>query len=223
MKIIITGSEGLIGKELQKYLKKKHKILRLDLSLGHDLTDEKFVRTWFQKNKGDSLINCFAKNDHVDNKRKKETLFDFTLQSFSNYLDVNLTALFSVCREFAKNNSNSTIVNFSATTGIVSSRPDLYGGAHKHPGYSISKAGVINLTRYLATHLAPSIRVNCVAPGGIEFKQNSEFVKKYSMHTPLKRMMKKNELNSIVELLCSKRSSYVTGAVLVVDGGWTIW
>jgi len=223
MKIIITGSEGLIGKELQKYLKKKHKILRLDLSLGHDLTDEKFVRTWFQKNKGDSLINCFAKNDHIDSKRKKETLFDFTLQSFSNYLDVNLTALFSVCREFAKNNSNSTIVNFSATTGIVSSRPDLYDGAHKHPGYSISKAGVINLTRYLATHLAPSIRVNCIAPGGIEFKQNSEFIKKYSMHTPLRRMMKKNELNSIVEFLCSKSSSYVTGAVLVVDGGWTVW
>lgn len=223
MKIIITGSEGLIGKELQKYLKKKHKILRLDLSLGHDLTDEKFVRTWFQKNKGNSLINCFAKNDHVDGKRKKETLFDFTLQSFSNYLDVNLTALFSVCREFAKNNSNSTIVNFSATTGIVSSRPDLYDGAHKHPGYSISKAGVINLTRYLATHLAPSIRVNCIAPGGIEFKQNSEFIKKYSMHTPLRRMMKKNELNSIVEFLCSESSSYVTGAVLVVDGGWTVW
>ena len=223
MKIIITGSEGLIGKELQKYLKKKHKILRLDLSLGHDLTHEKFVRTWFQKNKGDSLINCFAKNDHVDSKRKKETLFDFTLQSFSTYLDIDLTALFSVCREFAKTNSNSTRINFSATTGIVSSRPDLYDGAHKHPGYSISKAGVINLTKYLATHLAPSIRVNCIAPGGIEFKQNSEFIKKYSMHTPLRRMMKKNELNSIVEFLCSKSSSYVTGAVLVVDGGWTVW
>ena len=223
MKIIITGSEGLIGKELVNYLQKKHKILKLDLSLGHDLTDEKFVKSWFKKNKASSLINCFAMNDHVDDKRKKQTLFNIPLDSFSNYLNVNLTALFSVCREFARNNKKGTIVNFSATTGIVSARPDLYNGSHKHIGYSVSKAGVINLTKYLATHLGPSIRVNCVAPGGVKFQQDSNFIKKYSKHTPLRRMMKKNELNSLIEFLSNENSSYVTGAVMVIDGGWTIW
>ena len=223
MKIIITGSEGLIGKELVNHLQKNHQILKLDLSLGHDLTDEKFVKSWFKKNKANSLINCFAMNDHVDDKRKKQTLFNIPLDSFSNYLDVNLTALFSVCREFARNNKKGSIVNFSATTGIVSARPDLYNGSHKHIGYSVSKAGVINLTKYLATHLGPSIRVNCVAPGGVKFKQDSNFIKKYSKHTPLGRMMKKNELNSLIEFLSSENSSYVTGAVMVIDGGWTIW
>ena len=223
MKIIITGSEGLIGKELVNHLQKNHQILKLDLSLGHDLTDEKFVKSWFKKNKANSLINCFAMNDHVDNKRKKQTLFNIPLDSFSNYLNVNLIALFSVCREFARNNKKGSIVNFSATTGIVSARPDLYNGSHKHIGYSVSKAGVINLTKYLATHLSPSIRVNCVAPGGVKFKQDSNFVKKYSKHTPLGRMMKKNELNSLIEFLSSENSSYVTGAVMVIDGGWTIW
>ena len=223
MKIIITGSEGLIGKELVNHLQKNHQNLKLDLSLGHDLTDEKFVKSWFKKNKANSLINCFAMNDHVDNKRKKQTLFNIPLDSFSNYLNVNLIALFSVCREFARNNKKGSVVNFSATTGIVSARPDLYNGSHKHIGYSVSKAGVINLTKYLATHLGPSIRVNCVAPGGVKFKQDSNFVKKYSKHTPLGRMMKKNELNSLVEFLSSENSSYVTGAVMVIDGGWTIW
>ena len=223
MKIIITGSEGLIGKELVNHLQKNHQILKLDLSLGHDLTNEKFVKSWFKKNKADSLINCFAMNDHVDNKRKKQTLFNIPLDSFSNYLNVNLIALFSVCREFARNNKKASIVNFSATTGIVSARPDLYNGSHKHIGYSVSKAGVINLTKYLATHLGPSIRVNCVAPGGVKFKQDSNFIKKYSKHTPLGRMMKKNELNSLIEFLSSEDSSYVTGAVMVIDGGWTIW
>ena len=223
MKIIITGSEGLIGKELVNHLQKNHQILKLDLSLGHDLTDEKFVKSWFKKNKANSLINCFAMNDHVDNKRKKQTLFNIPLDSFSNYLNVNLIALFSVCREFARNNKKASIVNFSATTGIVSARPDLYNGSHKHIGYSVSKAGVINLTKYLATHLGPSIRVNCVAPGGVKFKQDSNFIKKYSKHTPLGRMMKKNELNSLIEFLSSENSSYVTGAVMVIDGGWTIW
>ena len=223
MKIIITGSEGLIGKELVNHLQKNHQILKLDLSLGHDLTDEKFVKSWFKKNKANSLINCFAMNDHVDNKRKKQTLFNIPLDSFSNYLNVNLIALFSVCREFARNNKKGSIVNFSATTGIVSARPDLYNGSHKHIGYSVSKAGVINLTKYLATHLGPSIRVNCVAPGGVKFKQDSNFIKKYSKHTPLGRMMKKNELNSLIEFLSGEDSSYVTGAVMVIDGGWTIW
>jgi len=223
MKIILTGSEGLIGKQLQTHLQKKHKILKLDLTLGHDLTDEKFVKSWFKKNKADSLINCFAMNDHVDGKRKKETLFNITLDSFSKYLTVNLTALFSVCREFARNNKKGTIVNFSATTGIVSARPDLYNGSHKHVGYSVSKAGVINLTKYLATHLGPSVRVNCIAPGGVKFQQDPNFVKKYSKHTPLGRMMNKTELNSLVEYLSSNNSSYVTGSVMVIDGGWTIW
>ena len=169
------------------------------------------------------MINCFAQNDHVIKKEQRSTLFNITLDSFSKYLDVNLTALFSVCREFARNNKKGTVVNFSATTGLVSARPDLYNGSHKNIAYTISKAGVVNLTKFLATHLAPNIRVNCVAPGGIEFKQEKEFIKKYANLTPMKRMMKKNELNHTIEFLISNNSSYMTGATLVVDGGWTSW
>ncbi|QLH09683.1 dehydrogenase [Candidatus Nitrosotenuis sp. DW1] len=223
LKIIVTGSEGLLGKEISKYLEKKHQVYRLDVLLGHDLTNEDFVKKWFKKNKADCLINCFALNDHVTVGEKRRTLFDITLESFSKFLDVNLTALFSVCREFARNNKSGTIVNFSATTGIVSARPDLYNGGHKHPAYSVSKAGVINLTKFLATHLAPNFRVNCIAPGGVEHDQDNEFLKKYSKLTPMKRMMKKHELNELIELLCGPGSSYLTGATIIVDGGWTTW
>lgn len=223
MKIIITGSEGLLGQEISNYLEKNHEVLKLDLLLNHDLTDEVFVKEWFKKNKANSLINCFALNDHVDNNDERSTLFDISLESFAKFLEVNLTALFSVCREFARNNDSGSIINFSATTGIVSARPDLYNGSHKHVGYSVSKAGVINLTKYLATHFAPDIRVNCIAPGGVKHEQSQEFIEKYAAHTPMKRMMRKDELNELVEYLCSSKSSYVTGAVIVVDGGWTIW
>ena len=223
MKIAITGSEGLLGKEISKYLAKNNKILRLDLTLGHDLTDEIFVKKWFKQNKVSALVNCFALNDHVVKNQKKVTLFDVTLESFSKFMDVNLVSLFSVCREYARNNKNGSIVNFSASTGIVSARPDLYDGGHKHIGYSVSKAGVINMTKFLSTHLAPEIRVNCVAPGGVEFDQDMEFIKKYANLTPLKRMMKKTELNGLVEYLVGSKSSYVTGATFVIDGGWTTW
>jgi NAD(P)-dependent dehydrogenase (short-subunit alcohol dehydrogenase family) len=223
MKIIVTGSEGLLGKEIATYLKKEHNVIGLDLHLGHDLTDENFVKKWFLENKADCLVNCFAMNDHVEEGKKRGTIFELTLESFKKFLDVNLTSLFSVCREFAINNDSGSIVNFSASTGIVSARPDLYNGGHKHPAYSISKAGVINLTKFLATHLAPQIRVNCIAPGGVEFDQDEEFKKEYAKLTPLKRMMKKNELNNLVEFLCTSGSSYMTGSTIVVDGGWTTW
>lgn len=223
MKIIVAGSEGLLGQEISNYLEKNHEVLKLDLLLNHDLTDEVFVKEWFKKNKANSLINCFALNDHVDNNDERSTLFDISLESFAKFLEVNLTALFSVCREFARNNDSGTIINFSATTGIVSARPDLYDGGHKHVGYSVSKAGVVNLTKYLATHFAPDIRVNCIAPGGVKHEQSQEFIEKYAAHTPMKRMMRKDELNELVEYLCSTKSSYVTGAVIVVDGGWTVW
>jgi len=227
MKIIITGSEGSLGKEIAKFLSKKYEVIKLDLVLGHDLTDEEFVKKWFKENHADALVNCFAINDHVDDGEKRKTLFEISLESFDKFLNVNLTALFSVCREFASNNSEGSIVNFSATTGIVSARPDLYDGGHKHIGYSVSKAGVINLTKFLAAHLAPGIRVNAVAPGGLEFtprnNQEERFLQEYTKLTPMKRMMREGELNSLIEYLCSKNSSYVTGSIIVIDGGWTIW
>lgn len=223
LKIIITGSEGLLGTEISRFLNKYNKIIRVDLKLGHDLTNEKFVKQWFKKNKADCLVNCFALNDHVERKQKRSTLFEISLESFSKFLDINLTALFSVCREFARNNKFGSIVNFSASTGIVSARPDLYNGGHKHIAYSVSKAGVINLTKFLAVHLAPNIRVNCVAPGGVKSSQNTKFIEKYSALTPMKRMMKKNELNGLIDFLCSNYSSYVTGTTFVVDGGWIAW
>ena len=221
--VIITGSMGCLGTEISEYLRSKdYKVIDCDLQLGHDLTDETFVQNFFHNNPANYLVNLYALNPHVD-ADATINLFDISLDSVDEYLKVNLTSLFSVCREFARNNENGSIVNFSASTGIVSARPDLYDGGHKHIAYSISKAGVDNMTKFLATHLAPKIRVNCIAPGGVEANQDEEFIKKYSKHTPLNRMMKKDELNGIIEFLCSSQSSYVTGATFVIDGGWTIW
>jgi NAD(P)-dependent dehydrogenase (short-subunit alcohol dehydrogenase family) len=222
-KIIVTGSEGVLGKEISKYLEKTHKVLKLDLKFGNDLTNEKFVKEWFSKNHADHLINCFVTNDHIDKKRTSQTLFEYDLESFKNSVNVNIVSLFSVCREFAKNNKKGTIVNFSSIYGIQSPRPDMYENSHKEIGYCVSKAGVINLSKYLATHFAPNIRVNCIVPGGVLHNQNSKFVKNYSKLTPLQRMMKKNELNGLIDFLCSQKSTYMTGSTIVVDGGYSIW
>tara|TARA_R100001463_G_scaffold81682_1_gene136258 strand:+ start:656 stop:1330 length:675 start_codon:yes stop_codon:yes gene_type:complete len=224
VKIIITGSRGLIGSTLLKMLKAEgHTCHELDLALGHDLSDESFVKQFFQDNPADALINLFALNHHVDDNDVKQNLFGISLDSFNDYLKINLTSLFSVCREFARNNDSGSIVNFSSTYGVVSPHSDMYNGSEKHIGYSVSKAGVVMLSKHLATHLAPKIRVNTVIPGGVLFEQPDEFVVQYSLRTPLKRMMNPDELFGIVKYLISKESSYTTGTEIKVDGGWTAW
>ena len=233
MRIIVTGSRGLIGQYVVEYYNKTFHnavhnthscVIELDVTLGHDLTDEMFVRDFFrnQSNKADHLINLFAFNDHVAPNTKRGTLFDLSLKSFRECMEVNVTALFSVCREYARNNSEGNIINFAASTGIVSPRTDMYDGSHKHIGYSVSKAAVAHLTRILAVHLAPDIRVNCISPGGMVKDQEVSFKRVYGQHTPLERMGHVDELIPAIEMLCNNRNSYMTGANIVIDGGWTI-
>lgn len=221
--IIITGSRGLIGKHVSDYFKRKYRVLELDLKIGHDLTDEDFVKSWFKKNKAEYLINFFGLNDPVGPKIKRPTLFNISLKSFRDFLEVNVTALFSVCREFAKNKKAKGIINVASTYGMVSPLPFLYKNGEKHIGYSTSKGAIIQFSRHLAVHLAPRVRVNCIVPGGIEYRQSKEFIRKYSKYTPMKRMMKVGELDAFLEHLCSETSSYMTGSIITIDGGWTAW
>ena len=86
--ITITGSEGLIGSALCKYFKKKGRsVKKLDIKLGHDLTNERFVKKWFKENPTQNLINCFAIDDKIDSTVKKSDLFNFPLEKFSNYFN----------------------------------------------------------------------------------------------------------------------------------------
>ena len=224
MRIIVTGSVGLIGCEVVSHLKcVGHEVFELDLSLGHDLTNEDFVKSWFRDHQADSLVNLFAINDHVSPNLSKPNILNISLDSMRDYMNVNVVALFSVCREYVRNNQKGSIVNFSSTYGLVSPRPHLYREGQKHIGYSASKGAVVLLTRHLAAHLAPAFRINCVVPGGVEASQDQEFKDNYSRQTPMGRMMQKHELNGIIDYLISEQSSYTTGAVICVDGGWTIW
>jgi len=220
MKIIITGATGLVGSQLSKdFLRKKHTILELDYSLGHDLRDEKFVSDYFSKEKADALINCFAINDHVDADRKAGSFLDYTTTAFREVMEVNVVALFTVCREFIRHNNGGAIVNFSSIYGYRSAIPSMYAGAHKAAGYGPSKAAVSNLTKYLSVH-AKDFRINCIVPGGIENNQNNSFKERYCKDLPAGRMMEANEITPLVEFLISSGSSYVTGTDFFIDGGW---
>ena len=123
-----------------------------------------------------------------------------------------------------------SIINVSSTYGVVSPDQSMYdhrrqGGAefYKPIGYSVAKSGVLNFTRWLAEYCAPfGVRVNTLVPGGVrEVAHAPEFVAEYEKRTPLGRMAQDDDYNGAVVFLASRASAYMTGAMLVIDGGWT--
>jgi NAD(P)-dependent dehydrogenase (short-subunit alcohol dehydrogenase family) len=222
MRIILTGSEGFLGKNISDYLNSVgHEVISLDLKLGHDLSDELFVRSWFSDNSAAVLINCFAINDHVLPRNQREGFLDVSLQNFSEVLSVNVTSLFSVSREFIRNNLTGKIINFSSIYSMVSPRSDIYLGGEKYIGYGVSKAAVNQITRHLAVHAAPNFSVNTIILGGVFNEQHSDFVNAYSENVPMGRMGNPSDLNPVLEMLISPGSSYMTGSEILIDGGWT--
>jgi NAD(P)-dependent dehydrogenase (short-subunit alcohol dehydrogenase family) len=124
-----------------------------------------------------------------------------------------------------------SIINVSSTYGLVSPDQSVYeyrrrGGAEyfKPVGYSVAKSGVLNFTRWLAEYGAPfGLRVNTLVPGGVREPDHApEFLAAYEQRTPLGRMAKEDDYNGAVLFLASQASAYMTGAMLVVDGGWTM-
>lgn len=224
-KLVITGSEGLIGCKLAQHLKDRFKILKLDLALGHDLTDESFVADWFKKNRNlYGIIICHAYNPvPIKNSRIIKPV-DVSLKEIRRYLDINTVSAFDVCRNFIKNNRGGVIINISSIYGKFSPHHDIYQNFVKPIGYSMSKAAVVIMTKYLATYYAPDFRINTVVLGGVaDKKQDPAFVSKYSKHVPMKRLMDLKEVVSVFDFLLDEKSTYVTGAEFCVDGGWTAW
>ena len=223
-KVIIAGSEGLIGKALCGSLESEYEVVKIDIELGHELKNEQVVIELMKKH-ADSvgLVNLFCINPQPSDK--SEDLMSISLSSVKEYLDVNTLALFSVCREFARFCQNeASIINFSSIYGVSSPKHFIYrNNFTKHIGYTISKSAVLGMSKYLATYLAPNIRVNTIVPGGIRNNQEESFVKEYSKMTPMKRLMEVDEITSSVRYLLSKDSSYTTGSTIHVDGGWTAW
>jgi len=179
------------------------------------------------------LVNVFH---FKGNTRKLDTGSNF-FAGFDTYPeeawdavhDINLKGSFLMSQKalpLLENNTQGVIVNISSTYGIVSANKSIYGnsGINSPVAYATSKAALLNLTRYMATHLADkNIRVNCLSPGGVFNNQSEEFLKNYTEKTPLGRMAIAEDYQGAILYLLSDASSYMTGANLVVDGGWTAW
>lgn len=153
---------------------------------------------------------------------------DQTDEGFDAAMALNLAVPFRLSRRLApslRRSGHGAIVNIASIYGLVGPDLALYEGTGmgNPAGYAASKGGLIQLTRYLATVLAPDIRVNCISPGGIFRGQDPRFVDRYKARTPLHRMATEQDIVGSAHLLVSGAAGYVTGQVIAVDGGWTAW
>lgn len=184
----------------------------------------------------DILINAAAVNPKFesDETGKVSNAGAFTSYSIDNWrrsLDVNLTGAFlitrAVCRDM-ETRGRGAIVNIASHYGLIGPDQRVYRDASgnqdffKPVDYSTTKAGILGFTRALAAYYRETgIRVNALTPGGAFNRHDDEFVRNYSARTVIGRMADPDEYRGAILFLCSDASSYMTGANLVVDGGWT--
>ena len=153
---------------------------------------------------------------------------DQSIDTWRRALEVNLTAIFELCQGLApllKVEKGSAIVNIASIYGALGPDWSLYQDTEmgNPAAYGASKGGLIQLTRWLATTIAPDIRVNSISPGGVFRNQPELFVKRYVEKTPLGRMALEDDFRGAIAFLASDMSSYMTGQNINVDGGWSVW
>jgi len=245
---LITGANGKLVNNFVKFLTKfkiklilkdkffeKKKIKKFQMICKKNKIQLKIIKCDFSNNKDREKLILNLKNTKIDviinnatyTSNSKHYFSKFKFQNVSEWkkiFEVNLTTVFDLIKELQpclKKSKKPSIINIASIYGIRGPDWEIYKNTEmgNPAAYAISKAGIIQLTRWLANTLAPKTRVNSITLGGIFRNQPKSFVKKYKNKTPLKRMGIEKDVNGAILYLSSNLSNYVTGANLVIDGG----
>ena len=173
----------------------------------------------------DVLINNAAFVGSADLEGWSTNFEDQNLDTWRRAMNVNLTSAFALtqeCKKLLDVSGKGSVINIGSIYGEYAPDPSLYAGTKmQNPAaYSASKGGLLQLTRWLSTILAPKIRVNAMSPGGVSRHQPKAFIDRYEAKTPLGRMGQEEDFKGAVAFLASDLSSWVTGQNIKVDGGW---
>ena len=248
---IVTGGAGQLGAEIARGLAERGaKVAIFDIEDGEDedairffrldVTDRAALEDATEELSGgwgtpQVLVNAAAIDSPPDAPASEVGPFeDYPAESFDHVMAVNVKGTLLTCQVVGARMAaagRGSIVNISSIYGMLSPVQDLYDFRRsegetffKPVAYSVSKSALYNLTRYLATYWAKSgVRVNTLTLAGVWNDQPKEFLDAYTERMPLGRMADAQEVVGPVVFLASDASSYVTGANVVVDGGWSAW
>lgn len=203
------------------------------ISLACDLESEKDRDSMVANVKSHGLgLDCLVNNAaFVGSSNLQGWVAPFeeqTIETWRRAFEVNLTAAFHLSQLFApelRASTDGNIINIASIYGEYAPDWGLYEGtAMGNPAaYSASKGALLQLTRWLATTMAPHVRVNAISPGGVFRSQPEKFVDRYVAKTPLGRMASEDDFRGSVAYLATTMSRYVTGQTLRVDGGFGVW
>lgn len=249
--VAITGGLGQLGREFcRTFVERGAKVVALDmatadapqgvLAVQADVTQRASLEAALREIEArlgspHVLVNSAAIDSPPNAPLEENGPFEtFPDASLDRVLDVNVKGVIRTCQVVGGRMAElgrGSIINISSIYGMVSPDQRIYeyrrGDGeqfYKPIAYAASKSALFNVTRYLATYFAPrGVRVNTLTFGGVFNNQDPRFVEAYTAHVPLGRMAKKTDYNGPVVFLASDASSYMTGANLVVDGGWTAW
>lgn len=186
----------------------------------------------------DVLVNCAGIDTQPSAPPEVSGPFEkFPEEVFREVVDVNLVGTFlmiqAVGARMVDADKGGSIINIGSIYGMVSPIQDIYKYKEERTGipfikpvaYSAAKSGVYNLTRYCATYWGKKgIRVNTLSPAGVwRDTQDETFIANFTNRMPMGRMSQEDEYNGAIIFLASRASSFMTGANLVIDGGWTAW
>ena len=222
-------------------LNEKYKVNSVGFAI--DITDEKAIEDNVKQLierfvKIDGLVNNAANNPKVEDSKdiNFSRLENFPLNTWNDDISVGLTGAFLCAKHYgfaiSQNLRGGSIVNISSDLGLIAPDQRLYAkdGVNddkqnvKPVTYSVVKTGLIGLTRYLATYWADkNVRCNAMCPGGVENGQPEGFLKEVNSRIPMGRMANSNEYQGTLLWMLSDSSSYLTGAVIPVEGGRTAW
>jgi NAD(P)-dependent dehydrogenase (short-subunit alcohol dehydrogenase family) len=245
---VVTGGAGQLGGEIARGLAAcGAEVAIFDIaeapegdrvkSFAVDVTDRSAIERATDKLSGipQILVNAAALDSPPDAPADEVGPFeDYPSESFDEVMQVNVKGTLLACQVIGARMAEAgrgSIVNVSSIYGMLSPVQELYdfrraGGEtfFKPVAYSVSKSALYNLTRYLATYWAKSgVRVNTLTLAGVWNDQPQEFLDAYTARMPLGRMADAREVVGPTVFLASDASSYVTGANVVVDGGWSAW